>query len=112
MRKAMTFILIFAGAVFTVFVLNIVMYATIPEYRSVVSSSVATSDEIPVVSPSAPAKELSAPEDEQDQIYIPITEPQTPMAESVMDAIYTEDTAEEEDTPEIVSKEYHEDCGT
>lgn len=62
MRNALTFILIFAGAAFSVFVLNIVMYTVLPDYHDVVSSAFATSEEIPVVYPEETAKEITGPE--------------------------------------------------
>ena len=110
MRKVLTFTLIFAGTVLVVFLFNIMMYATVPEYHDAISAAVASSkDEIPVVTPEM-VKEPSAEMEVAEEV---------PMIREVKDEeVALSPEAAEEEVPEedpnlvIVDKQYHEDCGT
>ncbi len=107
MRKVLTFVLIFSGTVFVVFVLNIVMYALIPGYHDTIASSVLGEEEIPVVTGT------TIIEDE------PVATNSEPVAEVVKeqenDYVFTEivsENVENDYEPIIINREYHEDCGT
>ena len=54
MSKALTFIMIFTGTVFSVFLLNIVLYALVPSYHDALSSVIHPDDSIPVVEVTRP----------------------------------------------------------
>ncbi len=113
MRKGMTFLLIFTGTVFTVFVFNLVMYALIPEYHDAISAAVASSQEdIPVVMPEA-AKEMSAElvdvEPAADMETTTLRDEGVALSETVTGS---EEAGQEGSELIIIDKEYHEDCGT
>ena len=67
MNKALTFIMIFTGTVFTVFLLNIVMYALVPGYHDVLSSVIhPDKEEIPVVEVARPVTAAAEAEAEAE----------------------------------------------
>jgi hypothetical protein len=109
MRKVLTFTLIFAGTVFVVFLFNIMMYATVPEYHDAISAAVASSkDDIPVVTPEM-VKEPSAAIQATDETtsFIDVEDEKVALS-------YEAEAEETKADPEviIVDKQYHEDCGT
>ena len=112
MRKVLTFLLIFTGTVFAVFLFNLMLYACWPEYHDVLSASIAasTDDDIPVVTP-VMVKEIP----EQPQVTVEPEVGSTALftgIETVEDegvALTAQPQAQE---PIIVDKQYHEDCGT
>ncbi len=117
MRKVATFILILSGTIFTVFVFNIVLYATVPEYRKAINVYAdKNDDDIPVVTSSGTVYD-------EDNVVV-LTETDTVpaakeveetdaslLAEKAVAALRVETDAVSE-KPQIVDKEYHEDCGT
>lgn len=130
MNKALTFTTIFMGTVFTVFIMNIFLYAVVPEYHNLISSVVSPDEEnIPVVevNRAADTYEVTEPSEGKETAAAysessgrKETEPsleylrdeEVPMAESAVDA---EKAASESNTAtalQIINKEYHEDCGT
>ncbi len=119
MKRAMTFVLLFAGTIFTVFVFNIIMYATLPGYHAALSGALSTTSDIPVVYPDS-AVEISAPAMAEDITAGPDEEDPVPLSPTVTEPeigneseAATEGMAEENGPmPEIISREYHEDCGT
>ena len=107
MRKVLTFVLIFSGTIFVVFVLNIVMYALIPGYHDTVESALGR-DEIPVVTAGSTVLENE-----------PVAMNSQPVDEVVkkpeIDYVFTEvssENVENDYEPIIINREYHEDCGT
>ena len=109
MRKVLTFTLIFAGTVFVVFLFNIMMYATVPEYHDAISAAVASSkDDIPVVTPDMVTDPAAAKEaTEEPPVFLDVEDENVALS-------FEAEVEEEKDDPEliIVDKQYHEDCGT
>ncbi len=109
MRKVLTFTLIFAGTVFVVFLFNIMMYATVPEYHDAISAAVASSkDDIPVVTPEMVIGPVATKEAaDENSITLEVEDEKVALS-------YEAEVEETKDDPEliIVDKQYHEDCGT
>lgn len=109
MRKVLTFTLIFAGTVFVVFLFNIMMYATVPEYHDAISAAVASSkDDIPVVTPEMVIETVATKEAaDENSITLEVEDEKVALS-------YEAEVEETKDDPEliIVDKQYHEDCGT
>ena len=119
MNKALTFIMIFTGTVFSVFLLNIVLYALVPGYHDALSSVIHPDNEIPVVEvdraaaaeAEAQLMELSTGK-EPEAVLEYLTDEKVALSESAED---TEKAASESNTAtalQRISKESHEDCGT
>jgi hypothetical protein len=106
MRKVLTFVLIFSGTVFAVFVLNIVMYALIPGYHDTIASAFGK-DEIPVVSVSTVIENEPVPTERQ-----PMEEVATKPENDLVFTSVVSEHAENDYEPIIIDREYHEDCGT
>ena len=130
MRRVSTFLFIFIGAVFSVFIMNIVMYSLIPEYHDAVSAAMSTSDDIPVVTPdmveetkiSTGASDATGSisyleaEKENSEKAVELVDEAVALAGS-SSSVRTdtkEDTESKEDVKEpiVIDKKYHEDCGT
>ncbi len=109
MRKVLTFTLIFAGTVFVVFLFNIMMYATVPEYHDAISAAVASSkDDIPVVTPEMVIVPVATKEAaDENSITLEVEDEKVALS-------YEVEAEETKADPEviIVDKQYHEDCGT
>ncbi len=123
MRKVLTFVLIFTGAVATVLMLNIVMFAFIPSYHDALVSLVAGDEEqeIPVVVPDTEVvvEDINLDNQVKEIPPEPVAVSYQPEVTkiSVADTIpEQEDVKTQDDKPQreldIISREYHEDCGT
>ncbi len=116
MRKVLTFLFIFTGTIFSIFILVVAMYSLIPGYRDTLSAAVASTDDIPVVTPDmvkelqegTGADETAINASDYSNIASVYGEPVTVEDEEVA----LSDTAEKENKPIVIDKEYHEDCGT
>ncbi len=121
MKKVSAFILILSGAIFSVFVFNIVLYAVVPEYRSAINVFVDKSDDkgddrISVVTSNAEESDESVVITLDEDNKIPMAEnaeetDAKAKAEKAIEAL-EDQNKDNSDKPQIVSKEYHEDCGT
>lgn len=133
MNKALTFIMIFMGTVFTVFLLNIVLYALVPGYHDTISSMISPDDDIPVVEVNraengsqteveltefAPGKETDATLSEvsagkeTEASLENLKDEEVPMAASAEDTAKAASESNTATALQIINKEYHEDCGT
>ena len=116
MRKVLTFLFIFTGTVFSVFIIGLALYTLSPDLHDAISAAVSSTDDIPVVTPEM-VKEKTEPTgalDTEEATKISGTD-----ASINSDAVTVEDeevalsgSASTENKPVIVDKEYHEDCGT
>ena len=106
MRKILTFLLIFTGTVFSVFIFNIVMYAMAPDYRHAISSAVASTQEIPVITPDM-VKESTGVAKTNTEVASYL---KTTILEDEEVALAASSPASK--NPIVIDKEYHEDCGT
>ncbi len=104
MRKVLGFTMIFTGTVISIFIFNILLYTLAPAYRNVLAEAV-SDDEIPVVEASTEPVVI-VKEDTKEQI----AEEHIGEAQKTSDITVTVDN--EESKPQIIDKEYHEDCGT
>lgn len=142
MSKAITFTMIFTGTVLSVFVLNLAMFALVPDYHDAIMSVVSSQD-IPIIDAGNEADYIAAPvmtgngtdynasqlitgtaeefkatntaagEDRTERVLTP---------EDILKGYGSELTplsASPDEMPEstqkkpaIIDKEYHEDCGT
>lgn len=122
MRRVSTFLFIFIGAVFSVFIMNIVMYALIPEYHDAVSAAMSTSDDIPVVTPDMVGERhisTGASDTSEDVTYLNAEKENSRKAVELVDEAVAlsgmssfEGEEAEENAAIVIDKEYHEDCGT
>ncbi len=112
MRKVLTFTIIFTGTVLTVFLLNLMMYAMVPEYHDVIAAAVASSSDsrdIPVITPDM-TKESKEDIFAKDLKYTTeIDEEPAPLSK---DIAADKAISSSEKKPIAIDKEYHEDCGT
>ena len=113
MRKTMMFLMIFTGTIFTVFIFNLLMYAFWPQYHDAISAAVESSEdsEIPIVTPEMVKELPPAPEgtDEVTPVQSFVDEEIALSPEAMTEVLEEEPEAPK---PEIVDKQYHEDCGT
>ena len=114
MRKVLTFVFIFSGTIFAVFILNIVMYALVPVYHDTIESALGR-DEIPVVTGSTVESTVGSTVIESE----PVATVSNPVDELVKETdnvfVFTSggsDYVENDCEPIIIDREYHEDCGT
>ena len=122
MRRVSTFLFIFIGAVFSVFIMNIVMYALIPEYHDAVSAAMSTSDDIPVVTPDMVGEShisTGASDTSEAVTYLDAEKENSRKAVELVDEAVAlsgmssfEGEEAEENAAIVIDKEYHEDCGT
>ena len=115
MNKALTFITIFLGTVFSVFVLNIVLYALVPAYHDALSSVIDREEKIPVVEVTrTPVQKEAAAEEPDEPHFTNLTVGKE--TDATLETLTDEDVAlsetVEDTVREIVDKEYHEDCGS
>lgn len=115
MNKALTFITIFLGTVFSVFVLNIVLYALVPAYHDALSSVMDREEKIPVVEVNrAPIQKEAEAEEPDEPHFTNLTAGKE--TDATLETLSDEDVAlsetVEDTAREIVDKEYHEDCGS
>ena len=108
MRKIQTFMTIFAGTIFLVFMFNILLYVFVPEFRNTVLSLVADRD-IPVVT-------VTEEPEVQEDINLDKAVEKKPYSYYKITYINNDPVALEdqpaEEKPAIIDREYHEDCGT
>lgn len=120
MRRILAISLIVSGTIFSLFIFNLIMFATIPEYRSFLTGSVKSEAEIPVVDANGSVIENGSFTMEEDTDSVALnasTESiearlielgaadEVPLAENADDAAAG-------NVKQIVDREYHEDCGT
>lgn len=102
MRRMIGISIIISGAIFSIFVLNLLLYSFVPDYRTILLSAVPEDDNIPVVEASG---EITILPDEE-----------TALSPAINLDFEEKNEAEEkifsEKKPEIVERTYHEDCGT
>ncbi len=127
MRKVSTFILIISGMIFSVFVFNIILYAAVPEYRNAIVAMADKDADIPTVTSDGTVYSESAVVTMEEPDIVPLAkeiqaDDSKTRAEKAVAAMEeekavsnlsgTSDGAADNDKPQIISKEYHEDCGT
>ncbi len=110
MRKMLAVSLIISGTIFSIFIFNIVMYAFVPSYRSMLSGAVGQDDGIPVVDVNADAV-VEEPVEEPEEVVKDTLYEIEPMQELPL-ATSVESAAQESTEKQIIGKEYHEDCGS
>lgn len=136
MKKVVTFALIFTGTVLSVFVINIALFALVPEYHDALSAAVSTS-RIPVVdadeiqyegddvTTTAPGivvnreiNDITGKEAANDSESERVLTPEDILQEfgnadmTPLSASPNADSKSAEKKAAIIDKEYHEDCGT
>lgn len=116
MRKVSTFLLIFAGTIFSVFMIGLALYALVPEYHDAIAAAVATSDDIPVVTPDMvkeipQEKETVDTDNSASYLDSEIADYQSKIVLEDEDVALS-GSANKEKEPIVINKEYHEDCGT
>ncbi|RKM61208.1 hypothetical protein D6855_04765 [Butyrivibrio sp. CB08] len=118
MRRVLAVTLIMSGTIFSIFIFNLVMYAFVPSYRSMLSGAVGRDENIPVVDVNSGLAIDSTSYQEENDI-LPVSSSQE--AEAVVDMGISEDVplapsvesaVSEVPAKQIIGKEYHEDCGT
>ena len=119
MSKALTFIMIFTGTVFSVFLLNIVLYALVPSYHDALSSVIHPDDSIPVVEVTRPVTAAAEAElvdltegKELEATFEYLTDEDVALAASAEDTAKAASESNTATALQIINKEYHEDCGT
>ena len=125
MKKAITSALIVSGTIVSLFILNLILYMAIPQYRILLESVVPTvDDDIPVVyvnqNESIDADALGYDDAgeavEIDDDAAPLTSSPGAVEPSVLSERMTEESpiSSEQVAEErvITNREYHEDCGT
>ena len=125
MKKAITSALIVSGTIVSLFILNLILYMAIPQYRILLESVVPTvDDDIPVVyvnqNESIDADALGYDDAgeavEIDDDAAPLTSSPGAVEPSVLSERMTEESpiSSEQVAEEraIINREYHEDCGT
>ncbi len=111
MIKFSRFILIFSGTIFSAFIFLVGLYAASPDFRGVVTGTIAGDSDIPVVRNDdfkADAYETGFPEEMADIVD------ENPQETALFPVAEDPGAEAAEDEPErlIVDKQYHEDCGT
>ncbi len=103
MRKLLGLVIAIPIAVLFIFILNIMLYITVPFYREALNGAVSSQD-IPVVEASKTQviylDEKSQEVKENDEVPI------------VFHGVKKEETSEKSEEKLIVDKTYYEDCGT
>ncbi len=103
MRKLLGLVIAIPIAVLFIFILNIMLYITVPFYREALNGAVSSQD-IPVVEASKAQviylDEKSQEVKENDEVPI------------VFHGVKKEETSEKTEEKLIVDKTYYEDCGT
>ena len=119
MNKALAFTVIFSGTIFTVFLLNIILYALVPPYHDALNSVIAPEKEIPVVEVNRSVIEKreaqlmdATTEKEEEYVYENLIDDDVPMAASAEDTAKAASDSNTATALQIINKEYHEDCGT
>ncbi len=121
MRKILAISLIVSGTIFSIFIFNLIMYATVPAYRSLLVGSVHSDADIPVVGAGVGINDDFSFEVEKENDFVPMNSSKESIEAMIMeiDASYdvpladaVENTAPAEPQKQIIDKEYHEDCGT
>ena len=119
MNKALTFTVIFSGTLFSVFLLNIILYALVPGYHDALNSAVTTKEEIPVVEvdrsviEKREAKVMDVTKDRTEEYaFEELLDDDVPMAASAEDTAKAACESNTATALSIIDKEYHEDCGT
>ena len=120
MRKMPAIILIISGTIFSIFIFNIVMYAFVPSYRSMLQGAAGQEEDIPVVDVREMPEDISF-DQEEDSLSASINDSRENLeavlvemgaSEEVPLASSVESTEKQEPERQIIGKEYHEDCGT
>ncbi len=120
MRRASQIILILSGTIFSIFIFNLVMCTMVPAYRTMLSEAMGKQEDIPVVDVSTDLVADSTFSEESTDAVSLNASTQT-LEEMLLEmGAYDEvplsadiDSASgEAPQPQIVDKEYHEDCGT
>ena len=117
MKRFVGLSLFFSGVIFIIFLVNLFLYSFNPTYHSALVEAVTgrEEEEIPVVDVNRDVELKLSSDDEnvinRDMIYEDMEDNEVPLS-----AVYINDNADDsendEKTPVIVDKEYHEDCGT
>lgn len=112
MKRFVGLSLLFAGLVFTIFIVNLFLYSFNPEYHAALRGAVTGEEDevIPVVDINKDVELRTDTENviNKSVIYNELQEEEIPLS-----AVYdNSEESEEELSPVIVDKEYHEDCGT
>ena len=96
------------------FLFNIMMYALVPEYHDVIASAVATSSEIPVITPDM-VKDNKDEKVKADEAFVKADTNDTEYSEYTVlkdSKVPLSESAKKKSGPIAIDKEYHEDCGT
>ncbi len=114
MKKFVGFSLIFSGVIFAAFLANLLLYCFVPSYRNALERRIGKDDDIPVIviektQNASETEALSQEEDNISEIPVPLAATYIGTEDSVI-----EDGEEEsfDEKPQIVDKDYYEDCGT
>ena len=119
MNKALTFTVIFSGTIFTVFLLNIILYAFVPPYHDALNSVISPEKDIPVVEVNrsviekreAQIMDATRATEDVDTLET-LVDDEVPMAASAEDTAKAASESNTATALQIIDKEYHEDCGS
>jgi hypothetical protein len=113
-----------AGAVLGVFIVNILLFSFVPAYHNALEGAVTKDKNIPIVTvdgrngetiiqnnDSDYRKATAVDIEETEADMVPLSS-ETPKDSSSFDEDENFDAKIEGDGPQIIDKEYHEDCGT
>ena len=110
MKRMLAISFITSGAVFSIFLLNLMLYSFMPGYRQALISSVSEKDtDIPVIEATNEVSE------ESDTVLIKAKNVEINDEKVALSAVIEEEKASEkidENKPQIIERTYHEDCGT
>ena len=124
MNRLLKITITVAAAVFSIFMINIILFSFVPAYHDALESAVSNDKNIPVVTVDEQNGEAviqSNYSDYQNNAAVVIEETETdivplsseaPKDESSFYENESFDAKIEGDKPQVIDKEYHEDCGT
>lgn len=115
MKRFVGLTLVFSGAVFGIFVLNLFLYAYNPDYHNAVEAAVIGDSDIPVVTADGVtlnSKNVVIEETKEIPLAATYEKTEIPSQTVLKDEEVCQEDESAEKGPSIVDKEYHEDCGT
>ncbi len=122
MKRMLGIALVISGAVFSVFVLNLMLYSFVPAYRAALLISAAGKDSsIPVieveteVNPDMKSEAIAEMKENEDAAITTLQDQTTPLAPIFEETSSKEEKNSkkiEENKPQIIERTYYEDCGT
>ena len=118
MRRMLLISFIITGAIFSIFVLNVLLYAMVPAYRDALLGVTGKQNGIPVIEVTnelregvneASGEKTSEVIEIRQPAAVQITEESTPLSATFEEASEKKSIQEK---PAIIERTYYEDCGT